>query len=515
MNRHCRADNCTIIVLAVLVLGLSSSSLFAAGKQKTLPKVTINEAEFRDKVFACWMGKNIGGTLGAPLEGKRDMHNLTFYDPVPEKASANDDLDLQLLWLKALEENGPNINARILGGYWLKFVPVDWNEYGIGKANMRAGFQPPLSGQFRNKWRDSNGAWIRTEIWACLAPGCPAIAARYAWEDACVDHGAAEGTNAAMFVAALESAAFVESDRDKLIEIGLSYIPPDCAVAKSINAAIEAHKKGLDLTAARHEVLNASKSTGWFMAPQNVAFVILGWLYGEGDFGKSLCCAVNCGDDTDCTGATLGSILGIIHGAKGIPENWTKPVGSSISTVAVAGFKHPRTIDELTDRTVAMTHIVLKELDAPVAIAADAATDPKAAVKLKLIDPAAAKTLWARSGYQLIYDFVAVRATLDFLADPVVEKGKPCQMKLWLENQTPHTLEIAAAWWPPLGLTAAPAASTVKLPARSHKPVAVETTFTAERIPDTNLPGAVQLRIKGQSPVSIISFTLKGKPPTE
>ena len=38
---------------------------------------------------------------------------------------------------------------------------------------MRAGFLPPVSGQFRNKWRDSNSAWTRSEIWACVAPGCP------------------------------------------------------------------------------------------------------------------------------------------------------------------------------------------------------------------------------------------------------------------------------------------------------------------------------------------------------
>ncbi len=489
--------------------------MLVQGRNQRQGKVVLNEAEFRDKVFACWMGKNIGGTLGAPVEGKRNMHNFTFYEPVPEKASANDDLDLQLLWLKALEENGPFINARILGGYWLKYVPVDWNEYGICKQNMRKGFLPPLSGHFRNKWRDSNGAWIRTEIWACLAPGCPALAARYAWEDACVDHGTAEGTNAAMFVAALESAAFVEHDRDKLIEIGLSYIPPDCAVAKSVHAAIAAHKKGLDLAGARSEVLNASRSTGWFMAPQNVAFVILGWLYGEGDFGKSLCAAVNCGDDTDCTGATLGSILGIINGRKGIPENWTRPVGNTISTVAVAGFRHPGTIDELTDRTVAMTHIVLKEHNAPVEISAGAAGDTGAATRLKLIDPAAAKAMWARSPYQLVYDLVGVRATLDFLTDPVVEKGKPCQMKLWLENQTTASLQIAVAWQAPLGSTASPRTATVKLPSCGHKPVAVETILTPERISEPNLAGSVQLGVSGQSSVAIIPFALKGKPDAE
>ncbi|NLI75025.1 MAG: ADP-ribosylglycohydrolase family protein, partial [Candidatus Riflebacteria bacterium] len=99
-------------------------------------------------------------------------------------------------------------------------------------------FMPPLSGQIRNqRWRDSNGAWIRSEIWACVAPGCRWLAAQYAWEDACVDHGAGEGTWAEVFTATVESAAFVESDRDRLIEIGLSYIPQDCRVAAGMAEA--------------------------------------------------------------------------------------------------------------------------------------------------------------------------------------------------------------------------------------------------------------------------------------
>lgn len=186
------------------------------------PKVVFNEADFRDRVYACWLGKNIGGTLGTPFEGKQDPNNLEFYANLKAgEPLANDDLDLQLLWLKAMEENGAKVDARILGEYWLKYVPVDWNEYGVGKMNMRRGILPPLSGEFDNaQWRPSNGAWIRSEIWACLAPGCPALAAKMAREDACVDHGSAEGTLAEIFTASVESAAFVESDPDKLIAIG-------------------------------------------------------------------------------------------------------------------------------------------------------------------------------------------------------------------------------------------------------------------------------------------------------
>ena len=60
-----------------------------------------------------------------------------------------------------------------------------------------------------DEWRNSNGAWIRSEIWASLYPGQPDQAIRYAYYDACVDHGYGEGTYAAIFTAALESMAYV------------------------------------------------------------------------------------------------------------------------------------------------------------------------------------------------------------------------------------------------------------------------------------------------------------------
>ncbi len=68
--------------------------------------IVLGRKEYRDKVYACWLGKNIGGTLGAPYECGKYVNNLTFYDPVPTEPLPNDDLDLQLVWLQMLEERG-------------------------------------------------------------------------------------------------------------------------------------------------------------------------------------------------------------------------------------------------------------------------------------------------------------------------------------------------------------------------------------------------------------------------
>ena len=405
------------------------------------PSVNLEEAEFRDRVFACWLGKNVGGTLGMPFEGQRQTNSVDYYTDIkPGEPAANDDLDLQLLWLKAMQDHGGAVDARILGEYWLKHIPVDWNEYGICKANMRLGLVPPLSGEFRNEeWKHSNGAWIRTEIWACLAPGSPAEAARMAREDACVDHGAAEGTLAAMFVAAIESAAFVEKDRGALLAIGLSFIRYDSELARSVRAVMTAHAKGNSWEGAREAALAASERTGWFQAPRNVAFAVLGWLYGR-DFGDAICTAVNCGDDTDCTGATLGSLLGILGGTKAIPARWSDPIGRQIKTVAISGFDNVSNLDDLTNQTVAMAKRVASDRKLPVAIG-PGPTDFSRAATLKLIDIGAAKRLWKLSPYSIVWREKGMEATLDYGGPPTLAAGKVKSLKVTVTGRDGSPLE--------------------------------------------------------------------------
>lgn len=128
-------------------------------------------ATYKDKVMGCWAGKNIGGVLGAPFEGRRQVNDISFYtQDLSMGPPPNDDLDLQIIWLAAVERYGRNVNASILGEYWLSYCIPNWVEYGTGKANLRAGLQPPLSGLIDNTYKDSCGCYIRSEIWACLAP---------------------------------------------------------------------------------------------------------------------------------------------------------------------------------------------------------------------------------------------------------------------------------------------------------------------------------------------------------
>ena len=333
---------------------------------------TISKEEYRDKVYGCWLGKNIGGTLGAPFEGSRSAADVSFYThDLKRGVIPNDDLDLQLAWLCAAERFGPAVDAKILAEYWVSAIVPNWAEYGVSKANLQSGLNPPVSGSIRNAFKDSNGAWIRSELWACLMPGHPELAVHYGYEDAIVDH-ADEGVYAEVFTTALESAAFAISDYQELVQIGLSYIPKDCGVARAVKIAIECFKSGITWKEARIKLLNAIPGSfggqlrkpnpdnipqgPWgYDAPSNIGLTILGWYYGEGDFSKSICIAAGCGEDGDCTCATLGSIMGIILGAKNLPPKWLDPIGDEVKTACLnleSGLIHvPKTVTELTDRT--------------------------------------------------------------------------------------------------------------------------------------------------------------------
>lgn len=101
-------------------------------------------------------------------------------------------------------------------------------------------------------------------------------------------------------------------------------------------------------------------------APANIGITMLGWLYGEGDFGRSICIAAGCCEDGDCTAATLGSIMGIIMGADKLPEKWIEPIGDEIKTISLnltagALLKIPGKVSELTSRVCRLMPVFMGE----------------------------------------------------------------------------------------------------------------------------------------------------------
>lgn len=333
--------------------------------------IDLDGTDYRDRVFGCWQGKNAGGTLGTPLEeawGQDEPFDVWWYPELQEGGLPNDDFEMQLAWLKAIEDIGPGITARDLSRYWLDHIGYNFDEYGLSKRNLRLGLEPPVSGHFNNWFVDCMGSPIRSELWACLAPGVPRVAARYAYQDAICDHAGGEGVYGELFNASLESAAFVVQDPNLLIDIALSYVPDSCMVRRAVEAVREAHAGGRDWQQARRAVLDATPHYNAQYTPINTGFQVIGLLYGS-DFGDGMCKTVNCGYDTDSSGAAIGSYLGIILGSAGLPAKWVAPLGNGIATNEDwGGVRHmtdgtnpvPTDLDDLTDRIHAVAKKVLR-----------------------------------------------------------------------------------------------------------------------------------------------------------
>lgn len=444
----------------------------------------LKEEILLDKIRGCFLGKNVGGTLGAPFEGKRQFNDVDFYtqkldgNPLP-----NDDLDLQLLWLVMAEYYGlEHLTSRHFGEYWLNAIIGPWGEYGFCRWNCLDGFFPPLSGSCNNDhYKYSNGAWIRSEIWACLCAGRPDDAIRYAWMDSSCDHSG-DGIYAEMFTAALEAAAFYCSDLQELLKIGLSKIPAG-KLRESIEVAIAGHAAGKDWKTVRDEIVEHNADIGWFQAAVDVPFAVLALLYGEGDFGKTVCLAVNCGDDTDCTAATAGAVLGIIQGAKALPEKWIAPIGESIVTMSLNRFgmplPAPKTIGELTLRIRRLRRI--GELHDP-----DFAQPAE-----NFTSQEVAKTLWQRSEYELLFHLLFAKISAEYPDGPYAESGKPLRLKLGVKDPILEPGLVRMRWLLPEGWSCADREMRIGIRAFCH--AELETTVTP---PETPLPAMSYLHLE-------------------
>jgi len=315
----------------------------------------IDRKRFRDKVMGCWLGKNAGGTLGEPLEekfGRKEMFQIDWYPFLPEGGIPNDDLELQLIWLQQLRKKGPGLTAADLVEAWTDCVAYNFDEYGLCKENMQKGLQPPVCGWHNNAFKDCMGSPIRSELWACVAPGCPELAAWYAYQDAIVDHGGGESVYGEIFNAVLESCAFVNDNKFELLDAALASIPASSLTYQCVKRTIDNYHSGMKYEENRNDLVEAFYHPVAQYSPLNLGFQTIGWLYGE-DFGDAICKAVNCGWDTDCTAATLGAILGIIGGASALPEKWIEPLGYEIATnMTTGGIRNltaPTDIRELTE----------------------------------------------------------------------------------------------------------------------------------------------------------------------
>jgi ADP-ribosylglycohydrolase len=272
------------------------------------------------------------------------------------RMSRDDDMDYPIIGLHILETYCAEFTSANVGRQWLEHLPYDcvYTAERVTYRNLVNGLEPPVTASCRNPYREWIGAQIRADIWGWACPGNPELAAEFAWRDAALSH-TKNGIYGEMFFAALLAAAFVESDLHKLIEIGLSEIPGNCRLREAILDTVRWCGEDPRWERTWERINGKYGHYHGVHTINNAAVVLMGLLHSGGDYEQAIAIAVMGGWDTDCNGATAGSIMGTILGAKALPEKWIAPLHDRISSIVV-GFTDTQ-ISDLAERTLAVQQL--------------------------------------------------------------------------------------------------------------------------------------------------------------
>jgi ADP-ribosylglycohydrolase len=222
----------------------------------------------------------------------------------------------------------------------------------VALVNFTNGYQPPVSAIYKNPFREWIGAQIRGDYFGYINPGNPELAAEMAWRDASISH-VKNGIYGEMFVSAMLACAAVTDNIKDVIYGGLAEIPATSRLYESVIRLIDRYDAGVskeEAFADIHTVWNDRDPHDWCHTISNALIVVCALLYGEGDYSRSICMAVETGFDTDCNGATVGSILGMRNGKSGIDEYWIAPTKGILDTNVFGASKAP--IDKMVERTL-------------------------------------------------------------------------------------------------------------------------------------------------------------------
>jgi ADP-ribosylglycohydrolase len=354
-------------------------------RELNFEKKNIPDDIIKDKIYGGWYGRCAGCLLGKPIEGwtKEKIENyLKDTNQFPLKFYIRSDFDQELIKKYGISKDTPFINnikymvedddlnytvfaLLVIERFGNKFTSYDYartfleripilktyTAERISYKNLVNLISPEISANFRNPYREWIGAQIRADFYGYINPGMPEKAVELVYKDASVTH-IKNGIYGAMFVSAMLSISFCESDRYKIIKEALNFIPNKSRLFERISEIIYYWEKGIDYEEVSnyiHKKWNERNLHHWCHVISNAEIVVVGLLWGMGNFGESICKAVQVGFDTDCNGATTGSIMGTILGKKNLPEEWIIPLNDTLET-GISNFSKIK-ISELAERT--------------------------------------------------------------------------------------------------------------------------------------------------------------------
>jgi len=335
--------------------------------------ITLTKAQLKDKIMGGWAGQTIGVTFGGPYEFRfegtfiGDYQPLLWYDGYLKKTMLEnpglyDDLYMDLTFVDVFGKYGLDApldsfaNAYAHAGYML------WHANQAGRYNILNGIKAPQSGYWlNNPHADCIDYQIESDFAGLMSPGMPNTASAISDKIGHImNYG--DGWYGGVFVGAMYSQAFISSDINYIITQALKTIPEQSEFYQSIHDVIDWHKKFPGdwkqtwLEVQKKWANDIGCPDGVFApfnidAKVNAAYVVMGLLYGNGDFTRSLEIATRCGQDADCNPSTVGGILGTVLGYNKIPAYWKmglkeaedidfKYTTMSLNTVYQTGFNH-------------------------------------------------------------------------------------------------------------------------------------------------------------------------------
>jgi ADP-ribosylglycohydrolase len=359
----------------------------------------------KDRMLGAWLGRCCGCALGKPIENFMPPHNglsskeriktylqalapgeypLANYipgsSPAEEKTGkpicplscreniafmeTDDDIRYTVLGQRILLNEGPSFTTLNVMQMWIGTLPYmqvctaetqAYRNY-ILRYHVRHGREEEVDwtwvANHQNPYREWIGAQIRADSWGYAAPGNPELAAEFAWRDARMSH-VKNGIYGEMLIAAMIAAAFVLDDPLAIVEAGLAEIPRNSRLYSDMRQTVDLCQKFHCKADAFEPVLDGIYELFGHYDPvhtnNNAAVCVAALLLGGQDFEKVITIAVMGGWDTDCNGATVGSIFGAMRGAGEIPAKWKAPLNDTLYS-EISGY-HPIAISECARRS--------------------------------------------------------------------------------------------------------------------------------------------------------------------
>ncbi len=336
--------------------------------------------DYAERVYAGVLGKIIGVYLGRPFEGwtyeqiMDKLGEITGY--VHDRLNrplvvTDDDISGTFTFLRAMPDYGNtrSLSPAQIGQTWLNYIIEQrtilwWG--GLGNSTehtaylrLKHGISAPQSGSSALNGKiiaEQIGAQIFIDGWAMISPADPAQAADFARRAASVSHDG-EAIYGAQVLAAMEAQAFVESDIDRLLDVGTSFIPHDSVIYRMIQDIRSWHATEPDWRQTRERIAanyGYDKYVGNCHIVPNHALIILALLYGNDDFQHSLMIANTSGWDTDCNSGNVGCLLGIKNGLQSLTggPDWRGPIADRLYLPTADGGR------AITDALTETYHVV-------------------------------------------------------------------------------------------------------------------------------------------------------------